>query len=189
MRAMILFKVCRECGEEYRPDVERCADCGGELLARFADGTGPAGEEPQPASGAAPAPEPVPLDDAGLRPVHVADRSEELKPHARALAEAGIRFAVRGSMYQFALLVRESDLPRAVEVLRPLIGPSEPVEEEDAAGPGACPACGHVLSQQAAECPGCGLVLAGPAARPCARCGRPVPPDARECAACGAAFE
>jgi len=30
-------RVCRECGEEYRPDVLVCADCGGELEARRAD--------------------------------------------------------------------------------------------------------------------------------------------------------
>jgi hypothetical protein len=30
-------RVCRECGEEYRPDVLVCADCGGELETRRAD--------------------------------------------------------------------------------------------------------------------------------------------------------
>ena len=28
-------RVCRECGEEYRPEIVRCADCGGELEDRY----------------------------------------------------------------------------------------------------------------------------------------------------------
>ena len=28
-------RVCRDCGEEYRPEIVRCADCGGELEDRY----------------------------------------------------------------------------------------------------------------------------------------------------------
>ena len=38
-------RVCRECGEEYRPEVVRCADCGGELEDRF---EGEGAESPPP---------------------------------------------------------------------------------------------------------------------------------------------
>jgi RNA polymerase subunit RPABC4/transcription elongation factor Spt4 len=190
MRAVIALKVCRDCGEEYRPEIERCSDCGGELVARMADDAAPeASDAPLDHGGPErPLDAPEALDPAELRPVHVADRAEELDAPARALAAAGIRFAARGSMYQFALLVRESDLARAADVLRARFAPADAVEDS-AEGPAACPACGHALAEPAEECPGCGLSLAGPAAHPCTRCGKPVPVDARECAACGAAFE
>ena len=38
-------RVCRECGEEYRPEIVRCADCGGELEDRY-DGQGEASRRP-----------------------------------------------------------------------------------------------------------------------------------------------
>ena len=49
-------RVCRECGEEYRPEVVRCADCGGELEDRFEgeeEGRrppGPGARQPRPSS-------------------------------------------------------------------------------------------------------------------------------------------
>jgi uncharacterized OB-fold protein len=181
---MMLFKVCRDCGEEYRPEVQRCADCGGELVARYAEGTGPDGELLEPAADGRPPGEPEPLDPAELRTLHVADRAGDLLPLAQALGEAAIRFAVRGSPYQFALLVREADLDRATELLQSVLGQDATDEEGDEAGPASCPACGHALAAPVAECPACGLALEAPGGRLCPRCGRPIVPPARDCSFC-----
>jgi RNA polymerase subunit RPABC4/transcription elongation factor Spt4 len=191
MPAVILFKVCRECGEEYRPEILRCADCGGELTAQYAAGTDEQGEAMEPAAVAAPRPEAAEaIDPAELRTLHVADRAAELEPLARALGEAAVRFLVRASPFQFALLVRDADVPRASELLRPLLEPADAGEAAaEESGPPACPACGEVLLQASAECPACGLGLAGAGQRPCVRCGKPVAGDAQQCPQCGAAFE
>ena len=73
-------RVCRECGEEYRPDVLVCADCGGELETRRAD-------EPL----ARPAPEPPPTTELeGYRPVYTGSRAMDLVPLCDRLREAAI---------------------------------------------------------------------------------------------------
>ena len=33
-------RVCRDCGEEYRPEIAICADCGGELVSQWEDENG-----------------------------------------------------------------------------------------------------------------------------------------------------
>jgi hypothetical protein len=181
---MMLFKVCRDCGEEYRPEVQRCADCGGELVARYAEGTGPDGELLEPAADGRRPGEPEPLDPAELRPLHVADRAGDLMPLAQALGEAAIRFAVRGSPYQFALLVRETDLARATQVLQSLFGQAATGEEGDEAGPAQCPACGHALAEPVAECPACGLALEAAGGRLCPACGLPMADTTRDHSLC-----
>ena len=46
-------RVCRECGEEYRPEIVRCADCGGELEDHY-DGQGVASPAPPDGGGGEP---------------------------------------------------------------------------------------------------------------------------------------
>ena len=86
---MEVVKVCRECGEEYRPDILSCADCGGELEVRYeGERTGwPARQEPGPA------PDPRPAGD--YQPIAWSGLAVELTPLADRLVEAGIPFYLR----------------------------------------------------------------------------------------------
>ena len=150
---MVLFKVCRQCGEEFRPEIERCADCGGQLEPRYE--LEPESLQSSPLPGVLPAGPPEPGGGAGaLRSLYVATTAAEIEPLARRLGGAEIPFNVAGSATSFQLLVAENDLVRAHEVLEPWLAAGAGEAHEA----GACPACG-TASAGAAECPECGLVL------------------------------
>ena len=162
-------RVCRECGEEYRPGVVRCADCGGELEDRFEGET----------EGAAPAEgdreEPAP-DLAGYRALVLTPRAADLVPMAERLREAGVEYRlaeqpgrVEGAPARYALLVKDADATGALTALADLVAPHEDTERVHAVetrfdaehGYVECPACGARTAPGTAECPECGLGLAG----------------------------
>ena len=165
-------KVCRDCGEEYRPEIEICADCGGELVSQYEDENG---VRTGPAVLQAPS-EPVGPDLAGYRPVFVTGQANAIVPLAERLREAGIAFHLhesapdpRSPAASFSLLVHDADAAKALRELAPLLDDGgEPdrmhaVESEFADGAyGRCPACSAELSKAATECPECGLGLGGP---------------------------
>lgn len=140
-------RVCRECGEEFRPETTVCSDCGGALEDRDDSGAAVAETASQ-----------GPL--VATRPdlVVVADGAEasEVEPFARMLGEAGIGFAVSGAIHQFRVLVEPADVARA----RAVLGLDAPAEEPPPLS--ACPACGAALVAGAPECPECGLGLSSP---------------------------
>ncbi len=186
-------RICRDCGEEYRPEIAVCADCGGALEDRWGDEDG--ATVPRPAVPAAPeAP-----DLSGFRPVFVTSQATIL-PLAECLREANIEFVLhesardpRGPAASFSLLVHDEDAGGALRELAPLLAGAEEsgrfhtVETAFEAGAyRSCPACGVDLPVVAAECPACGLGL-GEVAAACARCGTPLGTGETECAACGAA--
>lgn len=192
-----LVRVCRECGEEYRPEVARCADCGGELELRELDEYG----KPVPAAGAAAAPA---AQTALLerRIVFVAPRAAEVVPLAEALQEAEIEYhlaeqpaTAEGTATRYALLVAERDAEAALRALAPLIAPEEEHGElhgvesrfEEGRGYVQCPACGAGQPKGAVECAECGLALgaAEEGAAACARCSAPLPEPGASCPACG----
>jgi hypothetical protein len=160
-------RVCRECGEEYRPQVARCADCGGELEDRY----GGEGEE----GPAHPAPEAA-AELSGYHVLFVTPRAADLVPLAERLRNTGLECRLaeqpappEGAPPRYALLVRDADAADALGALADLVAP-----HEDAAGvhavetrfqPGRgyvqCPACGAEAAAGAAECQECGLGLAG----------------------------
>lgn len=142
----MLYKVCRDCGEEYRPEIERCADCGGELDLASDDGS-----IPPPAQEDDEAPQATLTDGVPLTRV---DRAASLRPLADALAGASIPFGVRSGPHGFELLVAPDDLDRAAELVAPHLGLS-PVEGP----PTHCPACEEALPAGTTECPSCGLGL------------------------------
>jgi ssDNA-binding Zn-finger/Zn-ribbon topoisomerase 1 len=193
-------RVCRECGEEYRPEAVRCADCGGELELRELDEDGnvmaPAGS-PEAATSAG-ATEPV----LERRIVFVTPRATEVVPLAEALQEAGIEYhlaeqpaTTEGTTPRFALLVAEGDAEAALRALAPLIAPDEEHGElhavetrfEPGRGYVECPACGAAAAQGAVECTECGLALgaAEEGTAVCARCNAPLPEPGAGCPACG----
>jgi ribosomal protein L40E len=167
-RAPAHVRVCRDCGEEYRPEAVRCADCGGVLEDRFE------GEEGATA-GAAERGEEVVAELAGYRALFLTPHAADLVPMAERLREGRIDYrlaeqpGVGGAPPRYALLVRDEDAAGALSALADLVAP-----HEDAAGVHAvvtrfdaehgyvlCPACGARTAPGAAECPECGLGLAG----------------------------
>ena len=159
-------RVCRDCGEEYRPEAVRCADCGGELEDRFGD-----------ESEAVPAQETAAADLAGHRVLFLTPRAADLVPMAERLREAGIEYRLaeqpgtaEGAPARYALLVREADAESALRTLAEIVAPHEDSEGLHALetrfdaehGYLECPACGARTAGGAVECPECGLGLGGP---------------------------
>jgi hypothetical protein len=186
-------RVCRECGEEYRPDIVRCADCGGELEDVYDE------EETGPRTRVETAPPPAP-DLSDHRVIFETTRALDLVPLAERLREDEVPFrlaekapAGEGVPVQFLLAVPEASARAALQTLAPLLGMGgegedlHAVETAYEAGRGyvRCPACG-TETVGAAECPECGLGLGGEAPA-CARCGAPLPDAGAECTVCGGA--
>ena len=164
-------RVCRGCGEEYRPEIAVCADCGEELVDQHGDeplvAERPAGEE-----GGAGEPE---------QPLVVAVTPRDLTGLADELIRAGLPFRIAPAAESdpdrrgFELRVPESALAAARRALGPVVErdldrlyvevpafESEPGEEEAPGPPSSCPACEAPLAGEVAECPACGLVLGAP---------------------------
>jgi hypothetical protein len=163
------YRVCRDCGEEFRPEIAVCSDCGGELVDAYD------GESGQVMVADAEAKSPAPVEDlADLRPIFVGPQAALLVPLAEALQGEGIAFRMaeeltnpeRGTA-SFSLLVHEADRARALAVLAPLLGDEGSagrlVSVESRFGESGryshCPACDFEVAPSAAECPECGLVI------------------------------
>jgi hypothetical protein len=163
-------RICRDCGEEYRPDVVRCADCGGELEDRRE------GEE-----AAAPAParreQAAAAELLGYRALFMTPRAADLVPMAERLREARLDYRLaeqpgtgEGAPPRYALLVRDGDAASALRVLADIVAPHEEAEDIHAVetrfdaehGYRECPACGSRTAAGTVECPECGLGLGGP---------------------------
>jgi hypothetical protein len=159
-------RVCPDCGEEYRPEIVTCADCGGTLEDRFLND----GQEPE-APPTEPEPAPLGPDLTGHRPVFSSAQARDLVPLAEALKQAGVAFHFletpaeeegRGASY--SLLVHESDQAAAIGALSPLLrsgdaGDAASAHFEEGRGYVRCPACGAQQATGALECPECGLAL------------------------------
>jgi uncharacterized OB-fold protein len=167
---LVDYRICRDCGEEFRPEIERCSDCGGELVSAHETEAGQV-------VAAGPVEEPASVEDlADFRPLFVGAQAANLVPLAEALKADQIAFRLaeevvdpdRGTA-SFSLLVRESDRVRALKALAPLLGEEtgaarlEAVEShfEESGRYSRCPACDTAVADSASECPECGLVIAG----------------------------
>jgi predicted amidophosphoribosyltransferase len=164
-------RVCRDCGEEYRPEAQRCADCGGELRDVF-----PGQEGPEGGDDAAVEPLRTEQELAGYHELYRADRATDLPPLVERLREAGLECrlgelapATRGAPSRFALLVREADSRAALAAVADLLAPpgegadvhAVEVHFDRERGYVQCPACGAAPPTGATECPDCGLALGG----------------------------
>jgi hypothetical protein len=160
-------RVCRDCGEEYRPEIVRCADCGGELEDRYP------GHDPAPASAQDPVPE---TELVGYRVLFMTARATDLVPMANRLREAAIEYrlaeqpgSVKGAPQRYAILVRDGDGQAALAAVTDLVAPHENAADVHAVetrfdaekGYLQCPACGSASPPGATECPECGLGLGG----------------------------
>ncbi len=160
-------RVCRDCGEEYRPEVVRCADCGGVLEDRFEG-------EPEEGTVSAAASEEPAADLTDYRALFVTPWAPDLVPMAERLREACVDYRlaeppgrVEGAPARYALFVRDADRAAARAALADLVAPDEDTEgvhavetrSDDEDGYPECPACGTKTSTGTAECPECGLIL------------------------------
>lgn len=172
-------RVCRDCGEEYRPEVARCADCGGELEDRRAgDGLGASRETAEGPSIAAEAEAERAAAQAELASSHVLYRGSQVRdlvPLAERLRETGMdcriaeQAGAKGGPASYCLLVRQDDVRAALAAVADLIAPHEAGADVHAVetrfdqerGYVECPACGAAPPAGALECPECGLGLGG----------------------------
>ena len=149
----MLVRVCRDCGEEFQPEVAVCSDCGGVLETRDdEEGSVAASATERPRFGGF-VPEARPGGiPAGYVAVASAPNAVEVEPLAERLSEAGIPFALNASTQAFSILVPEADVEKALAALG--MTPAEPGDT-----PTACPACGAGIREGVVECPDCGLGL------------------------------
>jgi len=189
------YKVCPSCGGEYRRDVERCADCGAELVE---PGELAQVEEEVPSQDAPretdvwleyfPAPphcEIPPSDDlmclcCGPLPF--------LTDLSAALDGAGIGHRVEHGPFE------ERDSSSACIYLQPWDCAaaeriSKAATDIDAAAeaPEACPACGASLPRGASICPACRLELETLSEISCSHCGAVLFGGPSSCLNCGVA--
>ncbi len=163
------YRVCRDCGEEFRPEIVVCSDCGGELTDAYDGESGQVVVADAPVEPAASA-----EDLADFRPIFVGPQAALMVPLADALQGEGVALRLaeeltdpeRGTA-SFSLLVREVDRARALEILAPLLGEEGSggrlAAVEKHFGEGGrythCPACDFEVASSATECPECGLVI------------------------------
>jgi len=186
--SLVNVRVCPECGEEFRPEIVRCSDCGALLEDRYEGDEAPAAA---PAAGFPAVDDGSELDPSsrgGFVRLFHADRAADLEPLARRLGEAGIPFRVRTVQLSFEMLIREGDAEKvraALAEAMPAGGWASPQASPDGdPAEGACPGCGHALAAAAHECPECGLTLgAGAEGELCPDCGQARDVFGR-CAAC-----
>jgi pyruvate/2-oxoglutarate dehydrogenase complex dihydrolipoamide acyltransferase (E2) component len=132
-------RVCVDCGEEYRPEIESCADCGGRLEDRD--------DEEMASPPSAPAEEELEAageDEPGDSVMH-AERAPSLTTAADRLAQEGIAFRIRPGEHGYDLRVAAADRDRALGL------------HAESGRAGECPACETPLPAGAVECPECGL--------------------------------
>lgn len=172
----MIVKVCRDCGEEYRPEILTCADCGGELEPRLEEDRARWAER---GARDVPSGESDPRPPGDYRPVLWSAYASDLTPLADRLVAEEIPFYLRprlaegGAPSGYEIRVRQDERARAlreVEALRQEgalasgegLAPPAPSGDDEAAGqPARCPACGAPLAAGATECPDCGLAFDG----------------------------
>lgn len=163
-------RVCRDCGEEYRPGIVRCADCGGELEDRYP------GQETAAAAAAEPHAEAAGAELAGHRVLYQSPRATDLVPLAERLRAAAIDYRLaeqpggaEGAPPRYAVVVRDGDARAALAAVSDLLAAGEGDADLHAVetrfdperGYLQCPACGTTPPAGAVECPECGLGLGG----------------------------
>jgi hypothetical protein len=155
---------CPDCGEEFRPDIVDCSDCGALLVDADDERPASPGEADTSAYADASAES---AEDQAL--VFSSLQAQALREAADTLAAAGIRFRASSKGAAFHLFVFRDQWLAATEALAGRDGAIVLTPEAaDGEGP-PCPACGATLAPGAVECPECQLVLGGEEADPSLR--------------------
>ena len=161
MSSHALYKICPECGTEYRPMATRCADCDVELVHRESLAQAIAERDHFP--------EISELECIRVAPIEwVQGLSNALQergvghrvgPATSADAPEGQRPDLFGDAQLFGLYVLPDDAATARELDGSIAGRILPEEAPELAEgeEEACPACGTPLAAHATECSDCGL--------------------------------
>jgi hypothetical protein len=187
----IHVRVCRECGQEYRPDISVCADCGAELEDAYEDEGAPLTPPREEEEAAV-------VDLSDHRVLFQSSLAADLVPMAERLKETGVGFRLveravgERSTAQYSLLVHEDDARSAMEALADIVAPGaentdsvHALETHYQSGRYVkCPACGAEQGSGLSECAECGLILAPPVPV-CERCNSPLEEEGAECPVCG----
>ena len=161
---MVMVGHCPACGDEFRPDVAVCSDCGGKLTLQE-EGHG-SRETPVESEEEAWRTALDRLPIANLVPASAFGALDELQPAIAALAEIRLPSRVLVQNGRYLLLVTPSDLARSKEAIE-ATGQGMDMPEDNtfdaAAGKYAnCPACETRLPDPFdGTCPECGLELSG----------------------------
>ncbi len=154
---MNVNKICPECGAEYVPQIEKCADCGVVLLS------------PDELSRAKEEKEKLRKRTVENRVVVREGDLGWISELYEVLIDSGIPCTVQsdagcaksccGSTCR--LMVSREDLERAQARIEEYFMEMHPEvrEAQGLIGEGKCPACGSAVSPGARECPDCGLAL------------------------------
>ena len=150
-------KICPACRTEYLPNIEKCADCGADLL--FSEEYAKVQEETKRLEEKA-------IDAAVV--VREGDR-KWLKELHDVLIDAGIPCMVTTDPgcskdhcgNKWRLLVSEGDLENAKACIEEYFAEIHPEmrASNELASRGKCPACGFPVGASAVECPDCGLAF------------------------------
>jgi hypothetical protein len=187
----MLIHYCRACDTEFRPEIERCSDCGGPLEPQFEtpESHEVAGSESHRID------EETKLPPGTYRALTQSSDAQTLDAYAARLGQARIPFVVvvsRGEGFVLSLRVRAQDWPGAAA----LIGDGLSILSDSPDGPtettwADCPACGTGLAAGSAECPECALPLGDAEAEEvspgpsCRYCGYALQGTERQCTYCG----
>ena len=185
-----LYKVCPECGGEYRLEIAVCADCGVPLVLPEE-----VPEKPAPAHGVLPSADAFELPPSDDLVCICCRQTDALQILAGKLNAAGLAYWIDLGPYlqslEYACLyVMPADADAAAALDEELFE-GEPIEAADPEELATCPACGVRHSPGARECESCGLNLGDeryfPLSRACERCGAVVAIFAGpRCPNCGA---
>ena len=125
MMAAVHVRVCVDCHEEYRPEIARCADCGGVLQDRYDDDEG----QETASTFTPPRVEPGQPEEDG-HAIATSDHARQLVPLADRLLEAGLEFRIvpRGMGREepprgFELRVADADRSAAIRAVAQVAGP------------------------------------------------------------------
>lgn len=154
-------RVCPDCGEEFRPEIVRCSDCGA-LLEDHVEGDAAGGaHESASEGGSTPTEAPAPVQ-IQRRSLYTSNRIGEIQPLAKRLSGAGVQFWVESAGDSWSVLVAEADEATGRAIASDLFGLVDHAASFDPeVGYSACPACGHALPPAVVECPECGLGVGG----------------------------
>ena len=190
---MDFVRHCPRCRTDYRPEIQICAECGGELETRAEEMS----EEEAPVEPPA----------GQYRSLYYSGDIGDLESLAGPLNQVGIPFRI-GALgeqevtlvphHRFHLMVRDEDREQAREILSHLADTTGLSLADGAAeqnfdperGYRSCPACQASLPAGARKCPDCGLSLSG-SSEPllCGACEWEVGPSDTACPHCGATLE
>lgn len=152
---MSQIKICPDCGTEYFPHMEKCADCGATLLPP--EELSKMQEERKLCKDRL-LENPVVIREGDLTWI---DELYNVLLDSSITCEIHVDACKKGCSNPYKLLVSASDAEKANELIEEHFIRVHPEMQSsrDLMNAGKCPACGFSVGHGAVECPDCGLPL------------------------------